>query len=73
MDKEHLHTLVKNLIAASKRLTEAARKFGENSLQAQEADAIYMAASAQFQRESYWERFCDKEGPWQPECRVYDC
>jgi hypothetical protein len=56
MDKEHLHSLVKKLIAASKRLTEAARKFGENSLQAQEADAVYMAASAQFQRESYWER-----------------
>ena len=73
MDKEHLHSLVKNLIAASKDLTEAARKFGENSLQTQEADAIYMAASAKFQRESYWERFCEIEGPWQPECRMYDC
>lgn len=73
MDKEHLHSLVKNLIAASKNLTEAARTTGETSLQTQEADAVFMAASAEFQRESYWERFCDTEGPWQPECRVYDC
>jgi hypothetical protein len=73
MDKDHLQRLIRKLIEASENLTDMVMIFGENSLQAQEADAIYMAASAQFQRENYWERFCDKEGPWQPECRMYDC
>ena len=73
MENEHLHSLIKDLIAASECVSEAARKFGETSLQAQEADAVYMAASAKFRKENHWERFCNSEGPWQPECRMYDC
>lgn len=73
MDKDYLHSLVRKLIDASENLTDMVSVFGENSLQAQQADEIYMAASAKYMRESYWERFCDAEGPWQPECRMYDC
>ena len=73
MDNDHLHGLLKDLIAASKTLTEAAAKFGENSLRTQEADNAYMAANAAFQKENYWHKYCEAEGPWQPECRMYDC
>lgn len=73
MDQEHLHCLVKELIDASEVLTDMVSVFGEDSDQARQADERYVSAAATYHREHYWEKYCSTEGPWETECRMYDC
>jgi len=73
MDTEALHILFQQVIQSSEHYGNVVAVFGENSKQAKKALAAYNSSFTTWSRESHWEEFCSLEGPWQPECRIYDC
>ncbi|MBQ45544.1 MAG: hypothetical protein CMK37_07790 [Porticoccaceae bacterium] len=73
MNSEGLHVLFQQVVESNKNYGKAMELFGENSMQAQKARDLYNERFAAWRREHYWETFCSTEGPWQPECRSYDC
>ena len=73
MDTEVIHGLFQRVLAKADHYRDVLQVFGEDSAQAKRAGAVYKASFDEWKREHYWEKFCSTEGPWQPECRVYDC
>tara|TARA_R100001509_G_C4721021_1_gene166564 strand:- start:134 stop:355 length:222 start_codon:yes stop_codon:yes gene_type:complete len=73
MTSEALHVLFQKVVESSDNYGKAIQLFGQDSMQAQKAFAIYNDCFAIWKREKYWDQFCSTEGPWQPECRSYDC
>ena len=73
MDEELLHRLFRRLIKSADYYSDVLVVFGEDSSQARQARDRYNECFDAWKRENHWERFCSIEGPWQPECRVYDC
>ena len=73
MDEELLHRLFRRLIKSADYYSDVLVVFGEDSSQARQARGRYNECFDAWKRENHWERFCSTEGPWQPECRVYDC
>lgn len=73
MDEELLHRLFRRLIKSADYYSDVLVVFGEDSSQERQARDRYNDCFDAWKREHHWERFCSTEGPWQPECRVYDC
>ena len=73
MDNQLLQALFQKVVFSADRYTDTLSVFGVDAPQSRRAYDRYVACFDLWKRERHWEKFCAMEGPWAPECRMYEC